>query len=73
MPWLPHVTLLLCRVNTVGGDAYMLEDGGHCKDLKLGLKKPTPPGELGDPSTFIAASHLVAEVDTRYGARTAQT
>ena len=41
------------NVTTLGGDAYTLEDWGHCKDLKLALKKLAPPGELGDPSTFV--------------------
>ena len=41
------------NITTVGGDAYTLEDWGHCKDLKLALQKLAPPGELGDPSTFV--------------------
>ena len=70
------------NVTTVGGDAYTLEDWGHCKDLKLALKKLAPPGELGDPSTFVlldndgwtappggggGADETATEVDTKYG------
>ena len=70
------------NVTTVGGNAYTLEDWGHCKDLKLALKKLAPPGELGDPSTFELldndgwtappsgggdADETAAEVDTKYG------
>ena len=70
------------NVTTVGGDAYTLEDWGHCKDLKLALKKLAPPGELGDPSTFVlldntgwtappggggGADATATEVDTKYG------
>lgn len=75
------------NVTTVGGDAYTLEDWGHCKDLKLALKELAPPGELGDPSTFVlpdndgwtappdgggGADTTPAEVDTKYAARTEQ-
>ena len=69
------------KVTTVGGDAYMLEDWGHCKDLKLMLQKLAPLGELGDPGTFVlldntgwtappgggGADATSAEVDTKYG------
>ena len=70
------------NVTTVGGDAYTLEDWGHCKDLKLALQKLAPPGELGDPSTFVlldndgwtappggggGADEIATEVDTKYG------
>ena len=70
------------NVTTVGGDAYTLEDWGHCKDLKLALKKLAPLGELGDPSTFElldndgwtappggggGADATAAAVDTKYG------
>lgn len=70
------------NVTTVGGDAYTLEDWGHCKDLKLALQKLAPPGELGEPSTFVlldnngwtappggggGADATATEVDTKYG------
>ena len=70
------------KVTTVGGDAYTLEDWGHCKDLKLALQKLAPPGGLGDPSTFVLLDNngwtappdgggggdaTATEVDTKYG------